>query len=154
LVYHPLVPRVAYLLHELLRGTNSKINVCFVFFPSVECLLHCKVIIYQCSIFDTFYFNYQFLEFRNKFICYFMIKLNILWKHYLKKHNHLTWYRHFSQKWSGSLELNRFQWRPNLPFVTSSKCLIKNTHNKKTPCILQMALWVTTVICLFLISIF
>ena len=33
---------------------------------------------YQCSIFDTFYFNYQFLEFRNKFICYFMIKFNIL----------------------------------------------------------------------------
>ena len=27
-----LVPRVAYLLHELLRGTYSKINVCFVFF--------------------------------------------------------------------------------------------------------------------------
>ena len=42
---NPLVPRVAYSLHELLRGTNSKINVCFVFFPSVECLLHCKVII-------------------------------------------------------------------------------------------------------------
>jgi hypothetical protein len=28
-------------------------------------------------------------------------------------------------------ELNRFQWRPNLPFVISAKCLIKNTHIKK-----------------------
>jgi hypothetical protein len=28
-----LVPRVAYLLHELLGTTNIKTNVCFVFFP-------------------------------------------------------------------------------------------------------------------------
>jgi hypothetical protein len=35
--------------------------------------------------------------------------------------------------YSGSIELNRFQWRPNLPFVISSKCLNKNTHNKKKP---------------------
>ena len=42
--------------------------------------------------------------------------------------------------YSGSIELNRFQWRPNLPFVISSKCLNKTTHNKKKHCILQMAL--------------
>jgi len=30
---NPLVPRVTYLLHELLEATNSKKNVCFVFFP-------------------------------------------------------------------------------------------------------------------------
>ena len=35
--------------------------------------------------------------------------------------------------YSGSIELNRFQWRPNLSFVISSKCLNKNTHNKKNP---------------------
>jgi hypothetical protein len=41
--------------NELLRGTNSKINVCFVFFPSVECLLHCKVIIrYRNIVIITF----------------------------------------------------------------------------------------------------
>ena len=49
------MPYVAYLLHELLWGTNSKINVCFVFFPSVECLLHCKVIIrYRNIVIITF----------------------------------------------------------------------------------------------------
>ena len=52
---NPLVPCVAYLLHELLRSTNSKINVCFVFFPSVECLRHCKVIIrYRNIVIITF----------------------------------------------------------------------------------------------------
>jgi hypothetical protein len=55
-IFNPLVPRVAYLLHDwLLRGTNSKINVCSVFFPSVECLLHCKVIIrYRNIVIITF----------------------------------------------------------------------------------------------------
>ena len=52
---NPLVPRVAYLLHKPLRSTNSIINVCFVFFPSVECLLHCKVIIrYRNIVIITF----------------------------------------------------------------------------------------------------
>ena len=52
---NPLVPRVAYLLHKPLRSTNSKINVCFVFFPSVECLLQCKVIIrYRNIVIITF----------------------------------------------------------------------------------------------------
>jgi hypothetical protein len=59
---NPLVPRVAYLLHEPLGGTNSKINVCFVFFPSVECLLHWKVIIRYRNIVIIAFCGYLFFS--------------------------------------------------------------------------------------------
>jgi hypothetical protein len=52
---NPLVPRVAYLLHELLGATNSKNMLVLCFFPSVECLLHCKVIFrYRNIVIVTF----------------------------------------------------------------------------------------------------
>jgi hypothetical protein len=39
------VPRVAYLLHELLRGTNSKINVVLCFFPVLNVCYIAKLLL-------------------------------------------------------------------------------------------------------------